>query len=263
MKTNSASGLERNACLLVRVGFIEVLSIQSGRLISAPTATRANFCGQSQEQKKAEGDLARTPLLEGSIRCDRAERRTLRLDGRSTKDPQLAAHFTKERSSKTTAQGDFGVVHKLHDVVPMKERMQTPHRSLSHQGRPVGPYEFPWVELIFEALNRLPQNVRSSRCVNNDIFVGCLNPDNFVHGHEEDAFVIFNREPGEPWTAEGGWDRGVQSPNRSLDRCREALLIEWLAEVVNGLDFEGSHCIFAVTRYEDKERRFGSGSLIT
>src|ERR1700683_5217735 len=144
----------------------------------------------------------------------------------------------------------------------MKERMQTPHRGLTHQGRSVGPNEFPWVELVFEALNRLPRNMRSSRCVDNDIFVGCFNPDDFVHGHEQNAFVILNREPGQPLTGDGAGDSGVQPPNRSLNRRRKALLVEWLAEIVNGLDFEGSHCVLAVTGYEDKERRSGGGDLI-
>src|SRR5271169_4481742 len=99
--------------------------------------------------------------------------------------------------------------------------------------------------------------MRTSRCVDNDIFIGRFNPDNFVHRHEQDAFVIFNREPGEPLIAAGAWGSGVQSPNSPLNRCRKALLIEWLAEIVNRLDFEGSHCVLAVTRYEDKERRSG------
>ena len=69
------------------------------------------------------------------------------------------------------------------------------------------PDKFSWVELVFEALNRLPRNVRSSRCVDNDIFVGCFNPDDFVDRHEQDALVIFNREPGEPLIADGARDR--------------------------------------------------------
>src|ERR1700678_2329449 len=128
---------------------------------------------------------------------------------RETITKPLAAHFTKKRRSKATTQRDFSAVHKLHDVVPMKERMQTPHRGLTHQGRSVGPHEFPWVELVFQALNRLPRNMRSSRCVDNDIFVGCFNPYDFVHGHEQNAFVIFDREPGEPLTADSAWDSGV------------------------------------------------------
>ena len=89
---------------------------------------------------------------------------------------------------------------KLHDVVSVKERMQTPHRGLPHQGRSVGPHKFSWVEMVFQALNRLPRDVRSSRCVDYDIFIGCFNPDDFVNGHEQDSFVIFDREPGEPLT---------------------------------------------------------------
>jgi hypothetical protein len=168
--------------------------------------------------------------------CGRTETALALLDwkGHQRWNRQLPAHFTKKRPSETPTQRDLGAVHKLHNVVSMKERMHTAHRGLTHQGRSVDPHKFPWVELVFEALNRLPRNVRSSRCVDNDIFVGCFNPDDFVHGHEQDAFVIFNREPGEPLTADGAWGSGVQSPNRSIDRCRKALLIEWLAEIVDG-----------------------------
>src|SRR5580698_8076579 len=104
--------------------------------------------------------------------------------------------------------------------------------------------------------------MRSGRCIDNDIFVSRFNPDDFIHGHEQDSFVIFNREPGKPLTAGAVWGSGVQSANRSLNRCRKALLIEWLAEIINGVDFEGSHCVLAVTRYEDKERWSGSAELI-
>ena len=66
--------------------------------------------------------------------------------------------------------------HSLRERAGASPRTAAP----SHQGRSVGAHEFPWVELVFEALNRLPRNVRSSRCVDNNIFVGCFYPDDLL-----------------------------------------------------------------------------------
>jgi hypothetical protein len=67
----------------------------------------------------------------------------------------------------------------------------------------VGPNEFPWIQLIFEALDGLPRYVRSHRGVNDNILVGRFNPDDFVDGYEQDTFVILNRETGQPLTPAG------------------------------------------------------------
>jgi hypothetical protein len=97
-------------------------------------------------------------------------------------EPQLPAHFEKKRFTKTAAQRNFGAVQQFYDVVSVKERMQTPYRRFANKGRPVCSNKFSWIELVFEALDCLPQDMRSGHCVNHDIFIGCVDPNDLFDG---------------------------------------------------------------------------------
>jgi hypothetical protein len=93
--------------------------------MSAPPVCHDDYSSPEARAKGSEEEDARALLIEEIITCGRAETCAglLRLERTPRMHPHLAAHFTKERSSKTTAQRDFGTVYQFHYVVSVKERM--------------------------------------------------------------------------------------------------------------------------------------------
>src|SRR5580698_8496067 len=98
----------------------------------------------------------------------------------------------------------------------MKERMHAADCGLPNESRSVGSNKLPWIQFLFQPLNGLAEDVRSIRCVNDDVFIRCFYPDDFVNGYEQDALVISDRKPREPLALAGGWDGGVEPPHGSF-----------------------------------------------